>query len=115
MLLLTTTPAVAGARPSGADGALRSPPLTPFLRCESRSLRHLRNLQDRQRLFDPRPGGLQPGRHDERLAKMRRIFVGRKAWSVGGQLEEHAAGFAEVHRLEPEPVDHRRGADASLL
>src|SRR5947199_386077 len=38
---------------------------------------------------------------------MRRILVDGEPGAVGRELEEHAAGFAEVHRLEPEAIDHR--------
>src|SRR4249919_3532335 len=37
---------------------------------------------------------------------MRGVLVCREARAVRGELEQHAAGFAEVHRLEPEPIDY---------
>ena len=40
---------------------------------------------------------------------MRGGFVDREPGTVGCQLEEHAARLLEVHRLEPEAIDHRRG------
>src|SRR5918994_6383728 len=36
---------------------------------------------------------------------MRCIFIDGEARSFCRQLEEHAAGFFEVHRLEPEAID----------
>ena len=53
----------------------------------------------------PRALRLEPRRQDERLAQMGRIFVRREARTVGGDLEQHAAGLLEVHRLEPEAID----------
>src|SRR5262245_18671903 len=37
---------------------------------------------------------------------MRRILVGGEAGTVGRELEQHAARLLEVHRLEPEAIDH---------
>src|SRR5215471_20035556 len=37
---------------------------------------------------------------------MRRVLVDREARALGRDLEEHAAGLLEVHRLEPEAIDH---------
>ena len=36
---------------------------------------------------------------------MRRILVDGEAGALRGDLEQHAAGFLEVHRLEPEAID----------
>ena len=52
--------------------------------------------------------GFEPGRQHERLAEVIGGFVHGEAGTVGGQLEQHAARLLEVHRLEPEAIDHRR-------
>src|SRR3954464_11672625 len=43
------------------------------------------------------------------------IFVDREAGAARGDLEQHAAGLLEVHRLEPEPIDHVGGVSARAL
>src|SRR3954462_13994019 len=40
------------------------------------------------------------------------ILVHRETRRIGGDLEEHSTGLLEVDRVEPEPVDHRRGLRA---
>lgn len=41
------------------------------------------------------------------LAQVGRIFVHRKSWWIGGDLEEHTARRTEVDRVEILPVDNR--------
>src|SRR3954447_7516063 len=101
--------------------------LNPFMRCSlvwvrrivavASALRvHRRGeRQGRQRLLDLRAVRLEPWRQDQQLAEVRRILVDGEPGSVGGELEENAAGFAEVHRLEPEAIDHRRRIEARGL
>ncbi len=75
----------------------------------------------------PRPNAgqqrLQPGldlrtaRLEERwqgqlLPEVRGVFVGGEAGAIGRDLEEDAAEFAEVQRLELEAVDHRCDAES---
>src|SRR5262245_36435971 len=55
---------------------------------------------------------LEPWREDQALAQVLRIFVAVEARAVGGQLEQGAARLPEIYRLEPEPVDGRRGLQA---
>src|SRR4051812_42357720 len=57
--------------------------------------------------------GLEPGREHERLTEMGTVLVHREARSVCRDLEEHAAWLFEVHRLEPEAIDHRGRAGAA--
>ena len=66
-----------------------------------------RQMQGRERRRDLRAMAFEPRRQDERLAQVRRILVDGKAGTVGRELEQHPAGFGEVHRLEPESIDHR--------
>src|SRR4051812_27770801 len=47
----------------------------------------------------------EPGGQHEALTEMLSVFIHREAGSVGRKLEQHATGFLEVDRLEPEPVD----------
>src|SRR5688500_14875711 len=61
-----------------------------------------------QDALDLLPVRLQPRREHELLAERGKIFVHGEARPVGRDLEQHAAGLEEVHRLEPEPVDHLR-------
>ena len=43
------------------------------------------------------------------------IFVRREPRTVGRDLEQHAAGLPEVHRLEPEPIDDAGRVSAGRL
>ena len=54
----------------------------------------------------------QPGRENQPFAQMQGIFINRKAGAVGRQLKQYPTGFFEIHRLEPEAIDHRRRAGA---
>src|SRR5579884_1475545 len=57
---------------------------------------------------------LEEGRQGERLAEVRGVLVGGEAGTVGGDLEEDAAGLAEVDRAEVETVNHRGGTQAGV-
>jgi hypothetical protein len=46
---------------------------------------------------------------------MRRILVDCEPRTVRRQLEQHAARLEEVHRLEPESIDHWRRPPPSLV
>src|SRR5215471_699535 len=46
---------------------------------------------------------------------MRRVLVDREARALGRDLEQHAARFLEVDRLEPEAIDHVGRAAARAL
>ena len=59
-------------------------------------------------MFDPVAERLVAGRQLQRLTELRRVLVPVEAGFVGGDLEEHAAGGAEVDRPEVITVDHRR-------
>src|SRR5439155_22851460 len=59
----------------------------------------------RQPAFDLRPVWLQPRRPHQPRAEAVGGLIDRKPRPVGGDLKEHAAGLAEVDRMEPEPVD----------
>src|SRR5262245_33700306 len=48
----------------------------------------------------------EPRRQDQQLAEMRGILVRGEARTVGRDLEQDAARLLEVHRLEPEAIDH---------
>ena len=50
---------------------------------------------------------LEPRRQNQRFAERSSVFVDGETGTIGGELEEHAAGFAEVNRLEPKAIDHR--------
>src|SRR2546422_10488693 len=43
---------------------------------------------------------------------MRRILVGGEARTFGRNPQQHAARLLEVHRLEPEAIDHLGGVTA---
>jgi hypothetical protein len=43
------------------------------------------------------------------------VLVHGESWTVGGQLEEYAPWLLEVHGLEPEAIEHRRGLSARGL
>jgi hypothetical protein len=68
-----------------------------------------------QDLFDLRAHRFEERRQHELLAEMRGILVDAKARAFSCDLEQHAAGFLEVDRLEPEPIDHRRRPRAELF
>src|SRR5829696_3703551 len=69
-----------------------------------------RQRQDRQHRLDPAARRLEEWRQYERLAEMCRILIDREPRPVGGELEQHSTRFLEIHRLEPEAIDHRRRA-----
>src|SRR6188508_2975681 len=86
-----------------------------FLVSNSLPMRDAIERERRQRLFDGRTVGFEPWRQHQAFAEMRGILVDRKARSVGRKLEEHATRLLEVHRLEPEPVDHGSRVGARAL
>src|SRR5450755_243291 len=57
---------------------------------------------------------LQEWWQGEMLAEVFNVLIGREAWTIGRNLEQHAAGHAEVDRLEVEAIDHRSYAQADL-
>src|SRR3954470_19834619 len=63
-------------------------------------------FERRQHALDLAARGLEPRRQDERLAEMRGILVDGEPRTKRRDLEEHAAGFLEVDRLEPEAIDY---------
>src|ERR1700687_4189844 len=58
---------------------------------------------------------LEPWREHEVLAERGWIFVDRKSWSVGRELEEYATGLEEINRFEPEAVDDFGGPASRTL
>ena len=60
------------------------------------------------------PQLLEPRRDRQLLAERLERLVDGEAGARGGQLEQHAAGLAEVDRLEVVPVDHLRRVRAML-
>ena len=69
----------------------------------------------RQHAFDLPALAFEPRRQHQRLAQVRRILVGREPRTVGRDLEQHAAWFLEVHRLEPEAIDDAGRVSAGAL
>src|SRR3954470_7329165 len=63
-------------------------------------------FERRQHALDLAARGLEPRRQDERLAEMRGVLGPREPRTKRCDLEEHAAGFLEIDRLEPEAIDH---------
>ena len=76
-------------------------------------MRRRSERQRRQRPFNRGALRFEPRRQDERLSEVRRLLVHREAGAIGGEFEQHAAGLPEVHRLEPEAIDHRRRVGAA--
>ena len=58
---------------------------------------------------------LEARRQRQLLAQVLHVLVGVEAGAHGGELEQHAAGLAEVDRAEPEAVDDRRRAGVAGL
>src|SRR4051794_9322889 len=73
---------------------------------------HIR--QRGERLLELVAEALELGRQRQRLAERLERLVGREPGAEGCDLEQHAAGLAEVDRQEPEAVDDRRGMHANL-
>src|SRR4051794_36778122 len=70
--------------------------------------------QRREDRLDLRAARLELGRQDHLGAEIVERHVDREAGAVVGDLEEHAAGLAEVDRVEVVAVDDRRGVHAGL-
>src|SRR5207253_219780 len=66
------------------------------------------SFQRLQRLHECRPEMFVLPRQFQRLAQMRTVLVAIKARLIGRDLEQHAAGRAEIHREEIVAVDHWR-------
>ena len=71
-----------------------------------------RRRQRRQGALDLGARRLEPGRQHQRFAEVRRVLVDGESGAFGGDLEQHAARFLEVDRLEPEAIDDVGGAAA---
>src|SRR6185437_34991 len=67
----------------------------------------LRKPQGRQQRFKLRADGLVHGRQLQMTSQFFHWLVHRKAWSVGGDLEQDSAGLVEIHRVEVFPIDYR--------
>src|SRR5256712_8400800 len=62
-------------------------------------------LDPRRTAHDPRPVRSQPRRQHQPSAEILSGFIHHEPRAIGSDLEEHAAGLAEIDRTEPEPVD----------
>jgi hypothetical protein len=71
-----------------------------------------RHPDRRQDALDVRPAPLVAGRQLEARAELVQGLVGGEARRVGRDLEQDAAGLAEVDRVEVLPVDHGRDVEA---
>ena len=55
------------------------------------------------------------GRQDQPPSQLLHALIHSEPGTVGGDLEQRATRLLEVHRLEPEAIDHRGGMPASRL
>src|SRR5680860_306978 len=74
----------------------------------------LRNLEGWQHRLDVLTLGLQPRRQPQGTAQLKQRFVDGEPGRIGGDLQEHAAGLAEVDGAEVVAVDDRRDVIAVL-
>ena len=89
---------------AGAGACLRPPPRA---RCATRAQPRSALIQRLQPRLDLVPLRLEPGRQNQSLSEVRRIFVAGEAGAIGGELEEDTTRFDEVDRLKPEAIDLR--------
>src|SRR5690348_16355013 len=80
--------------------------IPPFYASDLTLRRRVRERQRREAALDLRPRRFEPGRQHERLTEMRGILVDSEPRSFRRDLEQHSTGLLEVHRLEPEAIDH---------